>query len=170
MDVNQARSLLEAEARRLDQVAAGAARSLGDDRQPDPITAGTDLTEQELDITLVHRVERERAEVHAAQARLAAGIYGRCQSCGTAIADERLEAVPATRFCREHELDAESLLEGDGVGGFDDGTAAANAVRREAQENLDLLPHDDLEGDDDADRFADDTDRSAEDEAVHLRP
>jgi RNA polymerase-binding transcription factor DksA len=30
------------------------------------------------------------------------GEYGICQVCGREIADERLEAVPATRFCREH--------------------------------------------------------------------
>lgn len=56
-------------------------------------------------------VERELAELCAAQARevareaeralarLAAGTYGSCDSCGGAIPIERLEALPHTRLC-----------------------------------------------------------------------
>jgi hypothetical protein len=35
--------------------------------------------------------------------RVARGEYGVCETCGEPIADERLEAVPATRFCAVHE-------------------------------------------------------------------
>ncbi len=39
------------------------------------------------------------ADVEAAQRRLAAGGYGTCTSCGSAIAHERLVALPATATC-----------------------------------------------------------------------
>jgi RNA polymerase-binding transcription factor DksA len=40
--------------------------------------------------------------------RLDDGTYGSCQACGGDIGDERLEAVPATRFCIQHQGDAET--------------------------------------------------------------
>ena len=43
-----------------------------------------------------------RADIDAALERIDSDEYGVCQVCGRDIADERLEAVPATRFCREH--------------------------------------------------------------------
>lgn len=39
-------------------------------------------------------------EVEAALGRIESGDYGRCERCGAAIGDERLEALPTTRFCR----------------------------------------------------------------------
>jgi len=59
--------------------------------------------------------ERERAEGMAADIRNAIGevakayvrvddgTYGMCEACGELIGDERLEAVPATRYCVAHE-------------------------------------------------------------------
>ncbi len=56
-------------------------------------------------------LERELAEAGAARARealndidhalnrLDAGTYGSCEECGAAIPFERLEAIPAARFC-----------------------------------------------------------------------
>ena len=41
-------------------------------------------------------------EIEAARIRLAKGTYGTCERCGARIGDERLEAVPATRFCVAH--------------------------------------------------------------------
>lgn len=38
-------------------------------------------------------------EVEAALERLAAGTYGTCEACGRPISAERLDALPATRFC-----------------------------------------------------------------------
>jgi len=38
-------------------------------------------------------------EVQAALERMDAGTYGICQRCGQPIAEERLEALPATRLC-----------------------------------------------------------------------
>jgi RNA polymerase-binding transcription factor DksA len=38
--------------------------------------------------------------IRAALARIDAGEYGYCVKCGEAIAEERLDVVPATPFCR----------------------------------------------------------------------
>ncbi len=38
-------------------------------------------------------------EIDAALAKLDAGTYGQCESCGEDIADDRLEAMPAARLC-----------------------------------------------------------------------
>lgn len=42
------------------------------------------------------------AELDAAAARVADGTYGRCEVCGEAIPDERLEARPTARTCVRH--------------------------------------------------------------------
>ncbi len=39
------------------------------------------------------------ADVDAAVARLEAGTYGRCQSCGESIGEARLEAMPDAALC-----------------------------------------------------------------------
>jgi DnaK suppressor protein len=46
-------------------------------------------------------------EIHAAQARLAAGTFGVCERCGKAIPLRRLRAVPAARLCVGCEQAAE---------------------------------------------------------------
>ena len=38
-------------------------------------------------------------EINEALAKLEAGTYGRCESCGGEISEARLEAKPAARFC-----------------------------------------------------------------------
>jgi DnaK suppressor protein len=42
---------------------------------------------------------RALAEIDAALSRLAAGRFGWCQHCGTAIAASRLTEIPQTRYC-----------------------------------------------------------------------
>ena len=42
---------------------------------------------------------RALAEIEAALSRLAAGRFGWCQHCGTAIAASRLIEIPQTRYC-----------------------------------------------------------------------
>ncbi|RZT87117.1 TraR/DksA family transcriptional regulator [Pseudonocardia sediminis] len=42
---------------------------------------------------------RDVEDLDRASARLAEGTYGRCAHCGGPIADERLEALPATTTC-----------------------------------------------------------------------
>lgn len=42
------------------------------------------------------------ADVEHALAKIDAGTYGTCEECGRPIAEARLEAMPATRWCVEH--------------------------------------------------------------------
>ena len=39
------------------------------------------------------------SEIEDALAKFDAGTYGTCESCGSAIAEARLEAMPAARLC-----------------------------------------------------------------------
>jgi RNA polymerase-binding transcription factor DksA len=39
------------------------------------------------------------AEIDEALAKIDAGTYGSCESCGAAIPDARLEAMPSARLC-----------------------------------------------------------------------
>jgi hypothetical protein len=75
------------------------------------------------------------------------GSYGRCASCGEAISDERLEAVPATRFCAEHQTFWEGArLTVSSPGGplpGERGTPLEAFMEAAAIANLDVLPGDD---------------------------
>lgn len=42
----------------------------------------------------------EIAEIEAALDRAVCGTYGTCVACGTSVAPERLELLPATPYCR----------------------------------------------------------------------
>lgn len=42
------------------------------------------------------------SDVEHALAKLDAGTYGTCETCGQPISEPRLEAMPATRWCVEH--------------------------------------------------------------------
>lgn len=48
---------------------------------------------------LLAHAEQRLAALDAARDRLMAGTFGRCATCGDAIAPERLAAVPETRDC-----------------------------------------------------------------------
>jgi RNA polymerase-binding transcription factor DksA len=47
------------------------------------------------------REKHEVLEIDAALCRLAEGAYGQCEGCGEDIAEARLRALPAARFCIE---------------------------------------------------------------------
>ena len=55
----------------------------------------------DLDTAEVSRDLTELRELETARNRLAAGTYGRCESCGREIAYERLLAAPAATLCIE---------------------------------------------------------------------
>lgn len=63
----------------------------------------SDVFEREKEFSLLARVRLDLRDVDDAFERLDAGRYGSCQSCGAVIDDERLEAMPATRFCIDHQ-------------------------------------------------------------------
>jgi DnaK suppressor protein len=120
MDVDQdrIRTRLEEERVRLEGVRDGIRREQGEGSQADaagelssadqhPGDLGTETFEQEKNLSLLEQVEAELGEIDAAFQRLERGSYGVCQACGKPIAPERLEALPATRFCVEDQARAE---------------------------------------------------------------
>ena len=60
--------------------------------------------EPPVDLSALERIERELAGVDAALARIDAGTYGRCASCGEPINPERLESDPTARLCAAHPV------------------------------------------------------------------
>lgn len=63
----------------------------------------SDVFEREKEFSLLARVRLDLRDADDAFERLDAGRYGTCQSCGAVIDDDRLEAMPATRFCIDHQ-------------------------------------------------------------------
>ena len=72
-----------------------------------PGDSGTETFELEKTVSLLEQMEDELQEVEGAFQRVEAGTYGTCQACGRPIGAERLEALPATRFCVEDQAKAE---------------------------------------------------------------
>jgi DnaK suppressor protein len=64
--------------------------------------SATSTYERELDSGLIDELDDELEQVAQARRRVADGTYGVCDECGEPIADERLCAVPATRWCIAH--------------------------------------------------------------------
>jgi DnaK suppressor protein len=61
--------------------------------------AGQATAERVNLLTMVKSLRDTLREVQDALRRMDAGTYGLCQRCGQPIAEERLEALPATRLC-----------------------------------------------------------------------
>jgi len=68
---------------------------------------GTETFEREKDLSILEAIEAELADVEHALHRLDEGTYGTCEACGRPIDDARLEALPATRLCRDDQQRAE---------------------------------------------------------------
>lgn len=62
----------------------------------------------EVEIGLIANEQGLLDEVTGALARLDAGTFGRCESCGAAIAKSRLDAVPYARRCIQCERKSET--------------------------------------------------------------
>jgi RNA polymerase-binding transcription factor DksA len=117
MDNQQAQQHLEAEKTRLDQVLAAArglktgaeqaSRTELSNADQHPAEQASETLEREIDSTVEQRVQAELGLVDAALGRLKAGRYGLCEVCGKPIADARLEAMPATRYCVDDQAKAE---------------------------------------------------------------
>ena len=120
MEDDQARELLEGEHQRLDSLRHGFdeehLHSESEDDGAGELShlhqhladVGSETFEREKDFSILEQVEAELADVERALRRLDDGTYCTCEACGAAIADARLEAMPAARFCVEHQQQAES--------------------------------------------------------------
>lgn len=106
MTPERARELLARERSRIEHALAGLAPSRDDDSElshTDPADAATELAAQELDAGLVEHMREELAALERAEARLAAGTYGRSIESGDPISDARLEAVPTAERTVEEQ-------------------------------------------------------------------
>lgn len=52
--------------------------------------------------TLAASLQEQFDAVEAALRKLDEGTYGTCETCGEAIGEARLEAMPASRYCIDH--------------------------------------------------------------------
>jgi RNA polymerase-binding transcription factor DksA len=119
VDADDVRARLDEERVRLEEVRTGFAEEhLTDESEEESVSelsssdqhqadVGTETFEREKDLSILEHVEAELADVEHALARLEDGSYGTCEACGKPIGDERLEAMPAARFCVEDQARAE---------------------------------------------------------------
>ena len=100
-ELSKARAALQAERDRLRTDLADL--GLGDDGglEYDPNFADTSQVTAERGEAeaLSGELLEALADVDAALARIDAGSYGTCSSCGQPIGDDRLEAMPTARLC-----------------------------------------------------------------------
>lgn len=119
VDNDEVRRLLEQEKSRLEQVRDGFDDDHLHDESEDESTSepshlsqhladtGSETFEREKEFSILEQVEAELADIERALHRLDAGAYGECDICHRPIDEERLEAMPATRFCVAHQAVAE---------------------------------------------------------------
>jgi DnaK suppressor protein len=120
MDADEARRRLEAERARLNDVKENFdAENLTEESEDESIgelsggidqhqaDVGTETFEREKDLSILEQIDAELADVEHALRRLDDGSYGTCEFDGKPIPEERLEALPAARFCVEHQAEAE---------------------------------------------------------------
>ena len=105
MDAERARELLAQERSRIERALA----KLGhvDSGEPadeiDPANVASELYQDEFDEGLAEDLRQQLAAVERAEARLAAGTYGRSIESGEPIPDERLEVLPTAERTTEEE-------------------------------------------------------------------
>ncbi len=63
--------------------------------------AGTEVFEQERDLSLAKQMQHTYRNVEVALEKFDDGTYGICESCGVRIELARLEAVPEAAYCLE---------------------------------------------------------------------
>ena len=118
MNKAKARKRLDEERSRLEGVRDGLLRDESDadagaelsnvDQHPGDL--GSETFEHEKNLSLLEQVSDELLQIQAAFERLEQGTYGTCQACGKPIGAERLDAMPATRFCVDDQAKAERDL------------------------------------------------------------
>jgi RNA polymerase-binding transcription factor DksA len=64
-----------------------------------PADLGTDAYEEEIDLSLLEKKDQILLEINDALERLEQKTFGRCEECGQAIPEKRLEALPYARYC-----------------------------------------------------------------------
>jgi DnaK suppressor protein len=123
MDPIHARELLVAERQRLERLRAEQLENLQQsdrDRSGElssfdqhPGDLATDTFEREKDLSIVEQLDAELEDVERAVRRVEDGSYGCCEVDGEPIPDERLEVLPAARYCVRHQSEVDRAAEAD---------------------------------------------------------
>ena len=77
------------------------------DEGMDTYDLASEERDREINFILSDRERVKLKQIDDALERLDDGTYGVCESCGLEIAEERLEAMPFTRLCRDCQQDEE---------------------------------------------------------------
>jgi DnaK suppressor protein len=99
IDLARTRSTLLDEGRRLRAEVAETIIAPGQMTYGSQAAAASQVFDQQRDLALRERNQQHLAQVEAALARLDAGTFGTCTSCGRPIARERLDAIPWAALC-----------------------------------------------------------------------
>src|SRR5580700_7210960 len=101
--------LLETKARLLEEMETDlkAHREGNKDEGMDAYDLASEERDREINFILSDREQAKIKEIDDALARFADGSYGICESCGLEIGEERLDALPFTRVCRDCQQDQE---------------------------------------------------------------
>ena len=105
-ELNDVRDQLAAEAAELreeiDRAETDIALRLGDavgDAGDDQADVGAKAFEREHELALTHNARELLLQTERALARIQAGTYGACESCGEPIGKARLQAFPRATLC-----------------------------------------------------------------------
>lgn len=84
-----------------------AERESNKDEGMDTYDLASEERDREINFILSDRERVKIKQIDDALGRLEDGTYGVCESCGLEIAEERLQAMPFTRLCRDCQQDQE---------------------------------------------------------------
>ncbi|NMR20599.1 TraR/DksA family transcriptional regulator [Cellulomonas fimi] len=74
-------------------------RNSGDGAGDDQADSGSSALEREQELTLVNNTRDLLEQANRSLARIAAGTFGTCESCGKAIGKARVQAFPRATLC-----------------------------------------------------------------------
>ena len=77
------------------------------DEGMDTYDLASEERDREINFILSDRERVKLKQIDDALERMDEGTYGVCESCGLDIAEERLEAMPFSRLCRDCQQDEE---------------------------------------------------------------
>ena len=101
--------LLEMKAKLLAEIDSTlrAEREGNKDEGMDTYDLASEERDREINFILSDRERLKLKQIDDALERMDEGSYGVCESCGLEIAEERLEAMPFSRLCRDCQQDEE---------------------------------------------------------------
>jgi len=93
------RSRIKGEIEHIDQARSELVRRPGDISDAPVHNADSDAEGLDVDLTVDAALRDELRSINDALERITHGTYGDCQSCGKAIAEQRLDAIPYVAYC-----------------------------------------------------------------------